>query len=133
MLQQRSVVTALALKGPNALSSPPSKTGFTSRALSSGAGAPLTEADVHECQAKWANAICTISKVFLEKGDFVAEAGKQAGELYGYGHTDVLFKPTKATNHPFRPTGEDAMSYFVGAVAMNNDKFYGEDLGFAIN
>merc|ERR1711924_122653 len=38
-----------------------------------------------------------------------------------------------ATNNPFRPTGEDAMSYFVGADAMNNDKFKGEDAGFAIN
>merc|ERR1711988_2005647 len=46
---------------------------------------------------------------------------------------NVLFKPTKATNNPFRPTGEDAMSYFVGADAMSNDKFKGEDAGFAIN
>merc|ERR1711924_269126 len=59
--------------------------------------------------------------------------GEAAGELYGYGHTDVLFKPTKATKHPFRPTGEDAMSYFVGAEAMKNDKYKGEDAGFAIN
>merc|ERR1711924_132560 len=27
----------------------------------------------------------------------------------------------------------DAMSYFVGAEAMKNDKFKGEDAGFAIN
>merc|ERR1712006_53208 len=47
--------------------------------------------------------------------------------------SDVLFKPTKATKNPFRPTGEDAMSYFVGADAMSNDKFKGEDAGFAIN
>merc|ERR1719163_2514048 len=56
-----------------------------------------------------------------------------AGKLYGYGHCDVLFKPTKATDHPFRPTGEEAMSYFVGAEAMKNDEFKGEDAGFAIN
>merc|ERR1712146_457076 len=55
------------------------------------------------------------------------------GKLYGYGKSDVLFKPTKATNNPFRPTAEDAMSYFVGAEAMSNDKFKGEDAGFAIN
>merc|ERR1711924_416998 len=29
--------------------------------------------------------------------------------------------------------GEDAMSYFVGAEAMKNDKYKGEDAGFAIN
>ena len=29
------------------------------------------------------------------QGDYVAQAAKAAGELYGYGHTNVLFKPTK--------------------------------------
>ena len=51
----------------------------------------------------------------LGQGDFVTAAGYCAGELYGYGHSDVLFKPTKATRNPFRATGEEAMSYFVGA------------------
>merc|ERR1711988_725083 len=91
----------------------------------SAAPAAITEAEVLECQAKWANAIASISSVYLEKGDFVAAAGKAAGELYGYGHGNVLFKPTKATAHPFRPTGADAMSYFVGAAAMENDEFTG--------
>ena len=45
----------------------------------------------------------------------------------------MLFKPTKSTKNPFRPTGEEAMSYFVGAEAMSMDEFAGEDAGFAIN
>ena len=94
---------------------------------------PISREEVLECQAKWADAIVDISKVYLEKGDYVAAAGAAAGELYGYGHFDVLFKPTKATKHPFRPTGEAAMSYFVGANAMDLDRFKGEDAGFAIN
>merc|ERR1719163_1318141 len=77
--------------------------------------------------------IASISKTYLEKGDFVGAAGEAAGELYGYGHHNVLFKPTKATKHPFRATGEEAMSYFVGADAMSADEFKGEDAGFAIN
>ena len=93
----------------------------------------VTEADVLECQAKWAAAIKECSRVYLAKGDYVKAAGEAAAELYGYGHGNVLFKPTKATKNPFRPTGEDAMSYFVGAEAMKNDKFIGEDAGFAIN
>merc|ERR1711871_221193 len=41
---------------------------------------------------------------------------------------------TKATKNPFRPTGEEAMSYFVGADNFPGlDKFKGEDAGFAIN
>jgi len=97
------------------------------------AAAPLTEAEVLECQKNWANAIKSISATYLKKGDYVQAAADAAGELYGYGHTDVLFKPTKATKHPFRPTGADAMSYFVGAEAMGNDMYKGEDAGFAIN
>merc|ERR1719163_287041 len=95
--------------------------------------APVTEAEVLEAQKLWADSIASISKVYAEEGDFIAAAGEAAGKLYGYGKTDVLFKPTKATKNPFRPTAEDAMSYFVGAEAMNNDKFKGEDAGFAIN
>ena len=44
---------------------------------------------------------------------------------------NVLFKPTKAALVPFRPTGADAMSYFVGNGAV--DDGYLEDAGFAIN
>jgi hypothetical protein len=95
--------------------------------------APVTEAEVLAAQKLWAESIASISKVYAEKGDYVAAAGDAAGKLYGYGNCDVLFKPTKATANPFRPTGEDAMSYFVGAEAMENNKFKGEDAGFAIN
>merc|ERR1719310_125256 len=94
---------------------------------------PITEEEVEIAQQLWADSIASISKVYLDGGDYVAAAGEAAGKLYGYGHSDVLFKPTKATDHPFRPTGEEAMSYFVGAEAMNNDEFKGEDAGFAIN
>ena len=93
----------------------------------------ITADEVRTAQANWAQAIKTISAVHKEGGDFVGSAGAAAGELYGYGKTNVLFKPTKATNNPFRATGEDAMSYFVGADAMGNAKFKGEDAGFAIN
>merc|ERR1712176_426178 len=95
--------------------------------------APVTMEEVEEAQQLWADSIASISKVYLDGGDYVAAAGEAAGKLYGYGQCDVLFKPTKATENPFRPTGEDAMSYFVGAEAMSNDEFKGEDAGFAIN
>merc|ERR1712228_428261 len=89
--------------------------------------------DVTAAQKLWAESIASISKVYADQGDFVAAAGEAAGKLYGYGHGSVLFKPTKATENPFRATGEEAMSYFVGAEAMKNDKFKGKDAGFAIN
>jgi len=99
----------------------------------SAAPAPITEDEVLSAQKLWADSIASISKVYAEKGDYVAAAGEAAGKLYGYGKCDVLFKPTKATKNPFRPTADDAMSYFVGADAMSNNKFKGEDAGFAIN
>merc|ERR1719217_1408906 len=93
--------------------------------------APLTKEEVEGCQQAWANAIASISKTYLDGGDYVKAAGEAAGELYGYGHSNVLFKPTKAAVEPFRPTGEMAMSYFVGAKAVDNG--IPEDGGFAIN
>ena len=93
--------------------------------------AEITEEEVKSVQAAWANAIKTISKTYLDGGDYVAAAAKAAGELYGYGHTNVLFKPTKAAEAQFRPTASDAMSYFVGHKAV--EKGHLEDAGFAIN
>ena len=92
---------------------------------------PLTENEVIELQAQWGNAIEKISKTFLEQGDYISVAADAAAELYGYGHSNVIFKPTKAAEHPFRPTGGEAMSYFVGGSVV--DGGYEEDAGFAIN
>ena len=36
---------------------------------------PVSEEEVMEAQAKWANAIASISSVYLEGGDYVAAAG----------------------------------------------------------
>jgi hypothetical protein len=92
----------------------------------------ISEADVLSCQHKWATAIKDISRVYLAKGDYIHAAGEAAAELYGYGHSNVLFKPTKATANPFRPTAEEAMSYFVGGSVVSGG-YVGEDAGFAIN
>merc|ERR1719460_3492203 len=64
--------------------------------------APVTKADVLEVQKNWAGAIKSISKVYKEGGDYVAAALAAAGELYAYGHSEVLFKPTKAAQNQFR-------------------------------
>jgi len=94
-------------------------------------GPVLTEQEVVECQAKWAEAIKTISATYLRQGDYIQAAADAAGELYGYGHSSVLFKPTKAAEVPFRPTAGEAMSYFVGGDQVEDG--YSEDGGFAIN
>eukprot|EP00621_Florenciella_sp_RCC1693_P016265 CAMPEP_0182523556 /NCGR_PEP_ID=MMETSP1323-20130603/1142_1 /TAXON_ID=236787 /ORGANISM="Florenciella parvula, Strain RCC1693" /LENGTH=269 /DNA_ID=CAMNT_0024731953 /DNA_START=20 /DNA_END=829 /DNA_ORIENTATION=+ len=120
------VVSGFAVAGGQKSTPPPPPT--------ASGGKAITKEEVLACQAGWVNAIQDISAAYLEKGDFVGAAGDAAGALYGYGHHDVLFKPTKATKNPFRPTGEEAMSYFVGADNFpGSDKFKGEDGGFAIN
>ena len=91
----------------------------------------VSKEDVLEAQKKWAGAIKSISATHKAGGDFVKAAGGAASELYGYGHGDVLFKPTKAAEYAFRPTGGEGMSYFVGG--KNVDQGYDEDGGFAIN
>jgi len=91
----------------------------------------ITEQDVRQAQTGWANAIKHISKVYLDGGDYLGAAGEAAGELYGYGHSKVLFKPTKAKDVQFRPMASQAMSYFVGSKAV--DDGIPEDAGFAIN
>jgi len=93
--------------------------------------APVTEAEVLEVQKNWAGAIKNISKVYKEGGEYITAAAAAAGELYAYGHEAVLFKPTKAAEQQFRPTAEEAMSYFVGGDVV--DGGYQEDAGFAIN
>ena len=91
----------------------------------------VSKEEVLAAQSAWANSIMTISSVYKNGGDYVGAAANAAAELYGYGHTDVLFKPTKAAETPFRPTGGEAMSYFVGAKAVEDG--IPEDGGFAIN
>jgi len=92
---------------------------------------PVTEAEVLAVQDSWAAAIQRISKTHKDGGDYIQAAADAAGELYAYGHSNVLFKPTKAAEFQFRPTGQEAMSYFVGGNVVEGG--YDEDGGFAIN
>jgi hypothetical protein len=93
--------------------------------------APVTEQEVLAVQRAWSTAIRDISRLHRGGGDYIKAAADAAGELYAYGHSKVLFKPTKAVAYQFRPTAQEAMSYFVGGSAV--DGGYAEDAGFAIN
>ncbi len=93
--------------------------------LSAPAQAHITEEKVIEAQTKWAQGIETISKVFIEKGDYKKAAEDHIDTLYAYGLSEVLFKPTLASSDQFRETKEEALSYFVGGMIE-------EDKGFAI-
>jgi len=92
---------------------------------------PICEHEVYSAQYSWARSIEEISTSYLQDGDFVSVAERAANDLYIYGHSDVLFKPTKAKEVQFRPTASGAMSYFVGGNAVADG--ITEDKGFAIN
>ena len=92
----------------------------------------FTEAEVRGLQDQWANAILSISKTYKDNGDYVKVANDAAAQLYGYGKSKMLFKPTKAVENPFRPKGVGALSYFIGGYAAGKGG-YSEDAGFAHN
>ena len=85
----------------------------------------ITKEDVLKAQKEWADGIVKISQTYIDKGDYKAVAKKHIEDLYAYGVTDVLFKPTLAADDQFRETFDGALSYFVGGVVP-------EDKGFAI-
>ncbi|WP_287272796.1 MULTISPECIES: hypothetical protein [unclassified Okeania] len=82
---------------------------------------PVTENDVLAAQQSWGEAIVAIGKAENPE----AEAQSTLDRLYGYDLGTVLFKPTLASNEPFRGTEKEALSYFVsGSIS--------EDKGFAL-
>ena len=85
----------------------------------------IREEDVLSIQKEWADSIISIGKIFLDKGNYRLEAEKTLKKLYAFDISNVLFKPTFASQNQFRNSFEDALSYFVGENIE-------EDNGFAI-
>lgn len=87
--------------------------------------------DIKKAQKDWGNNIKAITKDYFDKKDYVKTAKNGINNLYNYDKSIVLFKPTKAVEHPFRPTKIGSLSYFVGHKAIKGG--FTEDKGFAIN
>ena len=87
----------------------------------------ITHHDIDNAQQAWGDGIVAIAKAHSEGGDYETVARNHVETLYAYGMGDVLFKPTLAAVEQFRPTFDEALSYFV---ASNNA--CPEDKGFAI-
>ncbi|MEM6649872.1 MAG: phosphoribosyl-AMP cyclohydrolase [Pseudomonadota bacterium] len=86
----------------------------------------ISQQDVVDAQTTWGNGIVAISQVHSEGGDYEARATQHINNLYAYGETDVMFKPTLAAEDQFRETFDEALSYFIGREGT-------EDGGFAIS
>ena len=101
-------------------------TGLALAAIAASAAAqPIAKQTVIDAQQTWGNGIVAIAKVHAEGGDYTARATQHINDLYAYGETDVMFKPTLAAEDQFRETFDEALSYFVGKEGT-------EDTGFAI-
>ena len=87
----------------------------------------ITLNQIESIQNEWAKGLINIGAEYEKKGDYRQLALNLINQLYAfnYGNNIVLFKPTKASTHPFRRTKESALSYFVGGNIE-------EDNGFAI-
>ena len=85
----------------------------------------ITEQAVVDAQTVWGEGIVAIASVHSSGGDYAARATEHINDLYAYGDTAVMFKPTLASEDQFRETFDEALSYFIGTEGT-------EDGGFAI-
>ena len=92
----------------------------------SAAAQSISEQDVIDAQTIWGEGIVAIATVHANGGDYTARATEHVNDLYAYGETDVMFKPTLASEDQFRETFDEALSYFIGQDGT-------EDSGFAIS
>ena len=87
--------------------------------------APITQEDIIAAQIAWGEGLVAISTAYASGGDYATIAQNVLDTLYGYVDGAVLFKPTLASEVPFRFTEVCAASYFIGGMI-------GEDVGFAL-
>ena len=89
----------------------------------------ILQKDIEEAQSLWADKLINIGKMWQQGLDHKTAASEMVDACYGYNDDNhgVLFKPTLAREHPFRPTRDSAISYLIGG---NNA--FSEDKGFAL-
>ncbi|RJU80407.1 MAG: phosphoribosyl-AMP cyclohydrolase [Candidatus Poseidoniales archaeon] len=92
-----------------------------------GEAAMVTVAEVEKAQQAWGEGIVAISAAHGSGEDYVGRATTHVESLYAYGMSPVLFKPTMAAVQQFRPTFDEALSYFTASNGACP-----EDTGFAI-
>ncbi|MCL2560624.1 MAG: hypothetical protein FWE07_09070, partial [Turicibacter sp.] len=78
---------------------------------------PITVAEIEAAQVAWGEGLVSISTAFNDGEDYVSIAVAVLEDLYGYEYGPVLFKPTIASDVPFRFDWDGAASYFIGTSA----------------
>ncbi len=87
------------------------------------------EKKIKKAQKAWAKGLINIGKAAVcTPNKIEKKANEMLDRLYDFrvgGKTEILFKPTLASEHPFRINRVEALSYFIGGL-------YKEDKGFAL-
>tara|TARA_B100001027_G_scaffold162388_1_gene114927 strand:- start:57 stop:527 length:471 start_codon:yes stop_codon:yes gene_type:complete len=85
----------------------------------------ISKEDVINAQRLWADNVIQIGDLYTNNGDYKKAAYDFVSNFYAYGFSNVLFKPTLASESQFRLKFDDALSYFIGGSII-------EDKGFAL-
>ena len=88
----------------------------------------VTREQVEIAQQQWADGLVQIGLLKKNRPACEAYANTFLDELYAFELGPVLFKPTKCTIEPFRPTKSRALSYFIAGDICECS----EDKGFAL-
>jgi len=91
-----------------------------------GSANPITLNEITALQTAWGDGLVAISSAYAHGNNYASIAQGVLDTLYGYVDGPVLFKPTVASEVPFRFTEAGAASYFIGGIID-------EDTGFALN
>ena len=89
----------------------------------------ITIEEIDKIQKDWADSVIEIGRLWHDKQSYKEKANQLVSQFYAYDtdHIQVLFKPTRASQQPFRMTHKGALSYFIGG-----DQNFPEDSGFAL-
>lgn len=88
----------------------------------------ITKEQVKEAQNKWGAGVVKIGSLKENRAECEAFTKEFLDTRYSFEAGTVLFKPTKCADEQFRPTKEEALSYFIAGEG----RACIEDKGFAI-
>ena len=89
----------------------------------------ITKEQVLEAQTTWGNGVVKIGSLRDSRTECESFTSEFLDALYSFEAGSVLFKPTKCAVEQFRPSKDEAKSYFIAG----DNRACNEDKGFAIN
>lgn len=88
----------------------------------------ILKEEILNAQKKWGEGVITIGSLKENTKECEIFTNKFIKNLYWFGESPVLFKPTKCAIEQFRPTQPKALSYFIAG----EKRACSEDMGFAL-